>query len=328
MIMRLRAMFVVMAGLAIAAPIRAGDFDKYLAEDTQFFVHVNVPKFFTSEMVRKTVPMVFDKFGDQFVGLMGMARQFNPNAPEIPEDQAKEAMKQAADPKVIAKVFDEIKGVVTDVVVAGKAEGDTPQLSILVKSEGIKPEMVDAIAGMAKAMGQIEMDAIKKDKGTIYAIKVPQQQDQKLFITVPQPGVLLMCMSEKQAASSFAPSGKPSEKLAKLMAKKAATDFVFVAGLGGENADYTELSGSLVLDKDVTGKMAVSYKDESKASEEAKKANEHFVDMLDKLKGMLGDKADLIKPHLEKSKASVAGKTVTSTVSIPGTVVEKLLEKE
>src|SRR5262245_7767918 len=232
MIMRLRAMFVVMAALAVTAPAPAGDFDKYLAEDTQFFVHVNVPKFFTSEMVRKAVPMAFDKFGDQIVAMMGMARNFNPQIPEIPEDDAKQIMKNAADPKEIAKVFDRIKDVVTDIVIAGKGDGETPQMSILVKCEHIKPELVDGIAGMAKAMGQVELDAIKKDKGTIYAIKVPQQPGQKMFITVPEPGVLLMCMSEKQAASSFAPSGKPSEKLAKLMGKKAANDFVFVGGLG------------------------------------------------------------------------------------------------
>ncbi|WP_410971771.1 hypothetical protein, partial [Salmonella sp. SAL4437] len=66
--MRLRAMFVVLAALAVATPVPAGDFDKYLTDDTQFFVHVNVPKFFTSDMVRNAVPMVFEKFGDQIVG--------------------------------------------------------------------------------------------------------------------------------------------------------------------------------------------------------------------------------------------------------------------
>jgi hypothetical protein len=328
MIMRLRAMFVVMAALAVAAPAPAGDFDKYLSEDTQFFVQVNVPKFFTSEMVRKAVPMAFEKFGDQIVAMMGMARNFNPQIPEIPEDDAKKAMKKAADPQVIATIFDQIKGAVTDIVIAGKAEGEIPQMAILIKSEFIKAEMVDGIANMARATGQVELDAIKKDKGTIYAITAPQQPGQKVYMTVPEPGVLHISMSEKQAESSFAPKGKPSEKLSKLMNKKAANDFIFVAGLGGDGSDYSDLSGSLVLDKDISGKMAMSYKDETKAAEQAKMANEHLSELLDRLKMMLGDKADAFKPHLEKTKAVAQGKTVTSSVSIPGTVVEKLLEKD
>lgn len=328
--MRLRSMFVVVAALAVAAPVRAGDFDKYLSEDTQFFVHVNVPKFFTSEMVRKAVPMAFDKYGDQIVQLMGMARQFNPNAPEIPEDQAKEAMKQAADPKVIAQAFDVAKGAVTDIVFAGKADGDKPQMTVLVRSEFIKADAVDGLVNMAKLMaqGQFQVDSIKKDKGTIYAMTVPQQPDQKVFITVAEPGVLHICLSEKQAEASFAPKGKPSEKLGKLIGKKAATDFLFVAGLGNDEADYSDMFGSLVLDNNFSGKMAMNYKDEAKANEKAKEANEKFVEMLEGMKMFLGDKADAFKPHLEKTKATVEGKTVTSSVSIPGTVVESLLKKD
>ena len=48
---------VAFAGLTTVAP--AGDFDKYLPEKSQLYVHVNMPKLFTSPMVRKVVPMVF-----------------------------------------------------------------------------------------------------------------------------------------------------------------------------------------------------------------------------------------------------------------------------
>lgn len=325
--MRLRSVFIALAALAIAAPVRAGDFDKYLADDTQFYLHISMPKFFSSDVVRKAVPMALEKYGESLVGLMGMAKQFNPNAPDIPEDQAKQAIKQASDPKVIAQAFDAAKEFVTDVVVAGKAEGGMPEVAIIVKSPVFTAEGAAMVAQLIGGQPQVQLETIKKDKGTIYAM-TPPNSPAKVFITVPENGVLHMCMAEKQAEASFAPKGKPSEKLTQLIGKRAATDFLFVAGLGNETADYTAMSGSLTLDKDISGKMAMTYKDAEKATEQAKVANEKMVEMLDQLKGFLGDKATALKPHLEKTKATVDGKTVTSSMSIPGTVVEKLLAKD
>ena len=36
----------------MAGPATAGDLDKYVPADAQFFAHVNVPKLFASDMVR------------------------------------------------------------------------------------------------------------------------------------------------------------------------------------------------------------------------------------------------------------------------------------
>jgi hypothetical protein len=323
----MRSVFIALAALTIAVPARAGDFDKYLAEDTQFYFHMSMPKFFSSELVRTAVPMALDKYGDSIVGLLGMAKQFNPQAPDIPEDQAKQMIKQISDPKMIAQAFDVAKEFVTDLVVAGKADGAMPEFAIIVKSPVFTAEGAAMIADLVAGQPQVQLDKIKKDKGTIYAM-TPANQPMKMFITVPAEGVLHICMSEKQAEDSFAPKGKPSDKLNQLIGKRAATDFIFVAGLGTDDSDYTSMAGSLVLDKDLSGKMTMTYKDEAKAAEQAKEANEKLVEMLDQLKDFLGDKATTLKPHLEKSKAVVDGKTVTSSMSIPGAAVQKMLTKD
>lgn len=324
----MRGLLLSFAALMLAAPAPAGDFDKYLPDNSQFFVHINLPKLFSSEMVRKAVPMVFDKYGDQIAGFYGMAKQFNPNAPDVPEDQIKDALKKAADPKVIAQAFDLAKDAVSDIVIAGNPKSDKPDVVVLIKSPFITAEGAEMIAGFAGATPQMKLDKIKKGNNTIYAMTVPQQPDAKVYLTIPQAGLLQISMSEGQAEASFAAKGKPGEALNKLMAKRGDKDFLFVAGLGDDGADYSSMAGSLVLDKDLSGTMNVLYKDEKKAAEQAKEATEKLNDMLDQLKGFLGDKADVLKPHLEKTKATADGNKVTATLSIPGSVVDKLLAKE
>jgi len=326
--MNVRAALIgLVATAALAAPAPAGEFDKYLPENSQFYVHVRVPKFFKSELVRRAVPMAFDKYGDQLAGLAGMAKQFNPNAPDVPEEQLKEGIKHLSDPKVIAEAFDTAQAFVTDVVVAGSAEGDKPDMVVLVKCMMITAEGVDMISNLVQANPQVQVEKIAKGKNNIYAVTVPQQ-DKKLYISVPQPGVMHIAMSQSAAEASFGAKGKAGEALSGLMSKEGKDDFVFVAGTGKESADYTSMVANVILGKDLNGTMTATYKDEAKAAEEAKHANEHLAQMADQLKAFLGDKADALKSQLQKSKATASGNTVNATFTLPGAAVETLLKKE
>jgi hypothetical protein len=312
-----------------AGPAAAGDLDKYVPADAKFYAHVNVPKLFASDMVRKGVPMAFEKYSDDLVGLMGMAKAFNPNAPDIPEDQAKAALKQMSDPKVIAQAFDAAGPVVSDIVIAGSVTDGEPNVVIIIKCAFFTPEGVEQVAGMAGGVPgmPVKLEKIKKTKGTVYALESPQAP-QKVYLAVPEAGVLHICMSEEKAEAAFAAASKPDAKLAELMTKRNKNDFVFFAGLGGDNDEYTSMSGNVTLDKDLNVKATRSFKDEAKAKEDAQKMNDSFTEMLDQIKGMLKDKADVLKPHIEKSKATADGKNVNATMSIPGSVVEKMLGKD
>ncbi len=318
-----------MAACMVAGPANAGDFDKYVPEDAKFFAHVNVPRIFASEMVRKAVPMAFDKYSDQIIGLVGMAKGMNPNIPDVPEDQMKDGLKQLADAKVIAKAFDAAGNVVTDIVVAGSVTNDEPNVVIIIKCAFFTAEVVEQFAGMAGGVPGMpaKIETIKKAKGTVYAMEVPQAP-QKMYVCVPEAGVLHICMSEEKAEKAFAAASKPSAKLNELITKRNKDDFVFFAGLGGDDEDYTSMQGNFKLDKDFSGKISKVFKEESKAKAEAEKMNESFGETMDQVKGLLGEKADVLKPHMEKSKATVEGKTVNAIMSIPGSVVEKMLSKD
>ncbi|MBX7104653.1 MAG: hypothetical protein K1X57_11270 [Gemmataceae bacterium] len=307
--------------------VAAGDLVKYVPADGKFFVHVNPPQLFASEMVRKVVPMVFDRYGDQIVGMMALAKQFNPNSPEIPEAQAKDAIKKMADPKTIAQAFDVAKDVVTDIVVSGSMNGEKPDVVVLIKCQFFTAEMAEMMANLAGANPQMKIEKMKKAKGTVYAIAVPNV-DEKVYLAIPEAGVAHITMSEAKSEGAFAAASKPDPKLAALMTKRDKNDFIFATGLGTDDADYATMAMNLTLGKDIGVKMAMEYKDEKKAAEEAKDMTDKLKELVEQMKGVLGDKGAAIKESAEKTKVTADGKKVNASISIPGAAVEKLLSKD
>jgi len=341
--MRLRAWMVGLVALATFAAMpgtharaldetapakRTNEFAKYVPEKSEFYVHINVPKLFTSEMVRKTVPMALDKYSDQIVQMVGMAKMFNPQMPDVPEEQIKDGLKKASDPTEIAKAFDAIKGFVTDIVIAGSApHGDVPEMIMLIKCALITPEGADMLATVAGNNPQVPIQKVKKSGGNLYVVS-PPGQDQKVYMSVPEKGILQISFSEDLAEAGFVHQSKPGEKLAAMMGKRGTDDFVFVAAVGNDHADYTSMAFNIGLDKDISGKGEVEFKDAEKAAEAAAEANKHLGELAEQIDGMLGDKGGDLKAKMADTKAKADGKKVTASLSIPGKIFEELLKKK
>src|SRR5262249_12925816 len=135
------------AGLvALAAPARAAEkagLDKYLPENASVYIHVRTKNLFTADVVRKTLPMVFDKYGDKLVMLAQIAKQLNPNGPPIDEKQLQQGIEQLKDPKVIAQGFDVAKDYAPEFVVSGP-EDDPESMVVLIKAdEAVTADVID-----------------------------------------------------------------------------------------------------------------------------------------------------------------------------------------
>lgn len=328
---------IAVVALTATAPARAADFDKYLPENTALYVQINVPQLFSSQLVRKAVPMAFDKYGDQLAGLAGMAKGL-PNVPDLPEDQIKDALKNMAKPESIAQAFDAATklNAVTDIIVAMDPDDHTGKsLVILIKSKFVNAERAEMVVAFAGQVPQAKIESKKVEKGTIYTIKVPDQ-NQEGYATVPEPGLLLITLNEKHAEEALArvdSKAKPrlSAALVDQIAKRKANDFVFVAGRPNDpaKADHMEtMVASVVLDKDLTVKMTGTFSSEDEAKKHAEKASEGIAMAIGQLEAALGDQGAELKVHLEKAKATVKGKNVEVDMTIPGTAVEKMLSKE
>jgi hypothetical protein len=328
--MRMYILAAVAAGLAAAAPAGAADLDKYLPEDTGLYIHIGTKNFLTAPVVRKAIPMAFDKYGDQIIPLIGLAKQFNPQAPDVPEEQIKQGINELKKPETIATAFDAAKDFAPELVIAGSADAPDRVLVLVKASDQLTPEMVDGFAGLAGQTGQLKLNKTKAGRATVYEINVPQQP-QAIFATVPEAGVLIFGVSKEaiEAAAKAGGDAKIDAGLKDLIAKRdAAKDFVFFAGAKGKGDGRETFVGSLVLDRDISGRMRGTFATPEEAKQKADELNQNLAKMVGGLKDALGDKAQDLKGQLDSMKATVSGKTVNFEGKLPGTVVEKLLAKE
>ena len=179
---------------------------------------------------------------------------------------------------------------------------------------------------------QIKIKQHKTGKIAIYEMQV-QQAPVTAFLTIPEPGVIVIAMSKEGCEKAIEQSAgkgdaKVNAELTKLIADRNTSDFVFFAGAKGKGDDKEVTVGKLMLDKDIAGKMKVTFATEEKAKKEGEELKSNLDNALEKVKEILGDKKDAIKAITDKTKTKVDGKTVTGEFAIPGSVIEKLLAKD
>src|SRR5262245_57468947 len=107
--MRSFLFMAVIAGLAVTAPTRAADLEKYLPANAGVYVHININRLLTADVIRKAIPMAFDKYGDQILPLFQLAKALNPDLANLPEDELKKGIQELKKPETIANAFDAAK---------------------------------------------------------------------------------------------------------------------------------------------------------------------------------------------------------------------------
>jgi hypothetical protein len=328
--MRSFLLAAAVAGLAAAAPARAADVDKYLPDDAGFYVHITTKNFLAAPVIRTAIPMAFDKYGDQILQFLPLMKAFNPNAPDIPEEQFKKGLSELKKPETIAKGFDAAKEFGPEIIVAGDPDAGGPdKFVVLVKaSPVVTPEVVQGFVPMIQATGQLKVKTSKVGNATVYELTAPQQP-QPFYASVPEAGVILLGASKEAVeGAAKAAGGKISAELKGLIGKRTAKDFVFVAGVKGKGDAKETIVGSLVLDKDISGSLTGTFATPEEAKQKADELSKQVEQMVDGLKGLLGDQANAFKPQLDAMKAPASGKTVSFKGTVPGGVVEKLLAKD
>jgi hypothetical protein len=327
--MRLHLLTAAAAALLVAAPAPAADLDKYVPESATTYVHIRTKNFMTADVVRKAIPLAVDKYSDQIAGLLQLAKAFNPQAPDIPEEKVKEVLGELKKPEVIAQGFDAAKEFAPDLVIAG-SEDDPESFLVLVKcDEAVTAEMVEGFVPLINlgAQGQLKIEKTGEGKNAIFEV-APQQAPVKFYVALPEAGVV--CLGAKKGAIETAIKAKDvkiNPELKTLIAKRADKDFIFAAGVKGTGDARESYVGSLVLDADISAKVNATAGSADKAKEIVEQVNSGVADIVEKITETLGDGGKGLKAELEKIKAKADGKNVTLEGKISGSEIQKLLKK-
>jgi len=332
MCFRFAALALAAAGLAAPAFAAepAADLTKYLPDGANVYVHVNVQQLLAAPVIRKAIPMAVDKYAETIVQVANFAKALDPNAAQIKDEQVKQAIDALKKPETIANAFDAAKEAVTDVIVAG-VQGSDDQFMVVIKcNDAVTPELVKGLSGLVAANPQVQLKTHEKGGKTIFEMQFPQQPA-PMFAVLPKAGVVCIGGSKDvvEKAAKGAGTGLAAD-VKTLAGQRKKADFLFVAmaGKGDDASGVISGWGRLVLDKDISGEMSAKYSSAEKAAAEAKEANEGIAHMVETIKGALGPQGKDVAAALDKAKAIATDKTVNAKLSIPGSVIEKLLSKD
>ncbi|MFO0809342.1 MAG: hypothetical protein U0746_12010 [Gemmataceae bacterium] len=320
---------VVVGAVVTAAP--AADPLKYMPDNTGAYVHINVKQLFTAPIVRKAVPMAFDKYGEQIVGLVEMVKQFDAKAKEISEDDVKNVLKDLKNPTKIAASFDLIREFVTDIVLFSDLEDDSEKSLLLLQCNPAVTALLDL--GMT-FVDQSEKVSVKKHqkagRPTVYEIEI-EDIEKSFFVAVPEQGLIALGMVKEPifialGRTKSTKAVKVDAQLKEMIAKRNPNDFLFLAGIRGADDDREVSFASLALDKDVSGRFTVAYDSPERAKAGAQEIEQGITTLTNSLKELIGESHKALNESLEKVKAKAEGKKVAVTLTLPGSVIEKLLK--
>lgn len=306
--------------------VAAGDPQRYLTEDCDVFVHVNFKHLFQSDMLRKVLPVLADKYGDNLVKTVG---QMNPQAAQLEAvwPMIKEALR---DPAKVAELLNAAGENFTDVIVVGNSQKENDFL-VVMNIPPLAAPMMEMITGMIEAQAPGMLKKEQEGKKTIFLMTPPDQEEVTIAMTLLEDGVLGIAMSKERLKNAMtAKKGNPSAKLAGLIAKRQSNHTLFFAAVPkAESADAPkEMSGFVRFDKNLEVDMKMVFDESEKAQEGAKEFNDGVENFAGMLKGLAGDKdnLDALLGLVKDFKAKADGKSIRITGKIDGGQVLKLLK--
>lgn len=321
-----RGSVVMLCFLLASNWVLAGDPQRYVTEDCDVFVHVNFKHMFQSDMLRKLLPVLADKYGDNLVKTIG---QMNPQAAQLEAvwPMMKEALR---DPTKVAEFLTAAGDNFTDLIVVGNSQKENDFL-VVMNIPQLGAPMMEMITGMIEAQAPGMLKKEQEGTKTIFLMTPPEQEDVTIAVTVLEDGVLGMAMSKDRLKTAMkAKKGNPSTKLASLIAKRQANHTLFVAAVPkAESADAPkEMSGFVRFDKNLEVDMRLVFDESEKAQESVKEFNDGVENFAGMLKGLAGDKENLdaLVGLIKDFKAKADGKSVRITGKIDGGQVLKLIK--
>jgi hypothetical protein len=314
------APLALVLGVALtAAPARAAEVDKYLPDDTQEVVTVNVKQLLDSGL--------FKKFG---------------------LEPAKQALKDNGDVGDILKDlgFDPFKDL--DRIVVGSAGGEDPEKVLIIARGQFDLAKFKAKGEEAAKSNGEHLKIHKRDKGpVIYEVKLPQS-DTPVFVALADKNTMLISPGKDYVIDGLKKIDNPkptvkNKEIQALIERMNGKQTVSVAVIGNALTKSGDLGGfipketlesidavggGVTVDDDVRLEVVVTAKTADAAKDIHKGVNDGLKQALAAL-SLLATNQKELEPVLEivkSMKTTAKDKTVTLKGEVGGELIEKMLK--
>jgi hypothetical protein len=310
----------------IATPVRAADLSKYLPDDTEIVIGVNVSRLMESELVQKHVPTLVKRFGPDLVKLAAES-----TGQKVDDDVFKEINKFVGDADLIRKWLK--KGELRRFIVGTNADFDDGSFFMIWEGDLSKDQAKELVAFLMKnkPLG-IAVRTVKEGKYEFYGVKVPGDDDEMFFALADEKTVV--CCQNKAALARVLGRAASDEKpavrkelidVASKIDQKAA---FWMAAAPRETDEYVNAHASVTVTDGISFVASVTAKDADAARTAAGDLKDTLKDVAESLDdavkqlpplGMLRDALKKVEPKAEKN-------VVTIEAEVTGAMIDKLIK--
>jgi hypothetical protein len=309
-----------------AAPVRAADLSKYLPDDTEIVIGIDIAAVKQSAVVQAHVPTLLKRFGPELV-----KHAVESNGQTIDADALKAVTKILGDADLVRGWLK--KGGVQRYVIGTNADLDISSLCLICEGDFGKDYLKDMFAFLAKNKPfGIMVKTVTEGRHELYAVTVPGDEDQYFFALADETTVV--CCTAKAAlakALDRKPRDKPAVRkelieVARKIDPKAA---LWMAAAPKEADEYVDAHASVIVTDGIKLTASVTAKDADAARTAAGDIRDTFKDFAEDLDdaakqlpplGMLRDALKKIEPKAEKN-------VVTIEAGVTGAEIEKLVKE-
>jgi hypothetical protein len=312
--------------LAVAAcPSGAAELNKYLPDDTEIVLGINVTTLMDSALVQKQVPALLKKCGADLVKLGVEA-----NGQKLDAELLKTIARTFTDADAVQKWIGDNKHVVQRVLIGTNADYDFASAFVIFEGDFKKDRLRAVFDDIArfKPFG-IVVKTVKVDKQEFYSVKVPGD-DSAMFVALADDKNIICCEDKDALAKALSREKNTLHKeLIEVATKIDAKAGLWMAAAPKEMDEFVQSHGSVVVTDGIKVLGSVMCKDADGAKNMASDLKESLLDVAD----LLDDNAKQFPPLgavrdiLKKVSAKAEKNVTTVEIDLPAAVAEKIIKE-
>jgi hypothetical protein len=319
-----RWLTLAVAAVFAAPPSRAAELSKYLPDDTEIVMGVQVTKLMEAPLVRKHLPAIVKKYGPDVVKFGAEA-----SGQKLDDNILKAITTGLSDADAIRKFLDDNKTRVERITFATTSNEADERVFLVIEGD-LNREKIAAFLGAAKLFG-VDLKTEKAGKHDIYVVKVPGEDEEMFFALVDDRTIVAATQKEDvvkalgRAEKKETAVRKELRELAGNVDEKAV--FWFVAA-PKETDEYVTAVGTVFVTDGVRLTTAITTKDADAAKDLADDVKKGLKDATEALEDFAKDFKPLgaVLNILKKVTPEVEKNAVKVTVELPAETIEKMVK--
>jgi hypothetical protein len=311
-----------------AVPARAADLLKYVPNDSDLILSLDVKGLIDAPIVRKYAPLLAQRYG---MNLMQLLAQDSPAAEKLLKENTAALQKLLKDRGQVVGFLESTQRTFRRIVVAGRLNGDDDEI-LLVFDCGLDAEQLAQLAGKLAEWSGTKLKIAKADEGNLIEVRVAGEEESWL-LGAPEKGVLIATPSKAYAQEALAKAvGKKNAELSRdmraLLTKVEQEQTCWLAAI--DTDENLQFRGGLRIGDDIRAELITTARDAEAARQQLDEMTSDLKDTAEYI-GALALLAKELAPLVEvlrDVKPVQEGNEVQIKVVIEAKVLEAVLPEK